>query len=63
VALHGGLEQTVKDTGVKMKILLIFADGNIRLGQLMNYIKPLRSSYELVHVYLEKPGTKLGPAK
>jgi len=52
VDLHGGLVGAVRDTKDKHSILLIFADGNIRLGQLLDYIKPLRDSHKFIHIYL-----------
>jgi hypothetical protein len=52
VVLHGGLTAAIKDTGVKKDIMLIFADSNIRLGQLLDYIKPIRKSHRFIHIYL-----------
>ena len=52
VDLHGGLVGAVRDTKDEHSILLIFADGNIRLGQLLDFIKPLRDSHKYIHIYL-----------
>jgi hypothetical protein len=62
VALHGGLKQAVKDSGVKLRILLIFAEGDIKLGELLDYIKPIRATHDLIHIYIES-GWKTSPQK
>jgi len=52
VVLHGGLVDAIKDTEVKHDILLIFADADIQLGQLLDYIKPVRGTHRFIHIYL-----------
>jgi hypothetical protein len=53
--LHGGIAGAVKDADVKYPIILIFASPEIKLGDLLDYIKPVRANHDLIHVYLEKP--------
>lgn len=54
VSLHGGIKNAVDETKVKYPVLLVFPEGNITLGDLMDYIAPIRNSYKYINIYLPK---------
>jgi len=46
------LPDAIRDTGIAHPILLIYADGNIQLGALLDLIAPIRESHKFIHIYL-----------
>ena len=52
VKSYGSLEEAVNAAKVEYPVLLIFPEDEINLGQLLDYIEPIRAGHKYINIYL-----------